>query len=281
MEANAFIDHVPLLSAKIDESPGRFVREAVQASIGRTGLDLVPAAYVETQLAHHGFGVFPRYGFERLLQADPRMLCELLLCDALVYGRVTEWDRTYYGLQSVTSVGAQIVIRRASNGKIIYEAEGYDVSSRGLSKIPTGFSSLVLEPLKGLDNEILTDLARHMAERLIDPLSVKHRPEYLQTELPVILASSHDARRGAISDREILTVLMLGTPKKRATFSIGGRVRDVPMNEVAEGHYVGEFHPLAGENFPAEVIKVRLHDEFGRTSEQLVGYSKVALTRSR
>ena len=73
-------------------------------------------------------------------------------------------------------------------------------------------------------------------------------------------------------------VVMLGTPKKTATFSIGNAVSEIPMNEVDLGHYVGEYFPEAGDSFSNEDIYVYLTDDYGRKSKQKVALSPVSIS---
>ncbi len=280
-DTNTLLDDIPLLSVRLEESPAEYVKDAVETALDSSGLDLVPTGYVNTQLSHHGYRNKGVTDFQKLLKVSPKALCEILLCDVLLYGKVTEWDRSYYAIQSVTTVGVELMMIRANDGKVVYNAIGHDQTSRGITKIPTGLSSIVIEPILGLDNEIIKDLARNVSEKLVAPLSLKTRPEALKTAAPTILASSHDAVSGTISRNEPLTVVMLGSAGKNASFSIGKVIVDIPMNELDPGHYIGDFYPLSSDTFKGEQVTVRLGDDVGRISEQRVGVSTVTLSASR
>ena len=275
--ANQLIDNVPIVSSKLEETPASFVQKQVQAELSRTGVDLVAPGYVEVQLVHHGFGHEGAYDYDAIAKAPPRLWRDLMTADAVLTGTVTEWDRSYYGIQSVSTVGVDLKLIRLADNKVLFSSSAKDSDSRGITKIPTGFSSLVVEPIRGLDNEIISNLARDMVSKMISPLVIKSRPEYLQTAPPSILGSSHDHRGGAIGRNDSLIVVMLGTPKKTATFSIGNSITQIPMNEVDLGHYVGEYFPEPVDRFADEDIYVYLSDEFGRTSKQKVALGPVSL----
>lgn len=276
-DASLAIDKVALLSKSLEESPSTLVQNAVQSELAKTRLDIVSPGLVGAQLAHHGFTHAKQYDYPKILAASPKDLCELLYCDALLYGVVSDWDRSYYGVQTVNSVSIQLRLVRVADGKVLFTSSGDDTESRGLSGIPTGFSSVVLEPIKGLDSEIIADLAGRMVATMIEPLRVEKRPDFLNSSPPAIFASSHDGAGRKVSPRSPLTVLMLGSSGKAAYFSVGEKISQVAMFERDQGHYVGEFYPLAGEDLAQQEVYVHLVDDFGRQSRQRVGVGPVSV----
>jgi hypothetical protein len=207
----------------------------------------------------------------RVFAADPATLCsKVLSCDAVMYGKVTSWDRSYYGVQAVATVGIQLKLISARTKKTLYQIDAKDSDSRGITKGPTGFSNLVIEPLKGLDNEIITDLARSVVDTSIDPLSNRDRPEFLSSSAPFIIASAHDASSGVISKRGTLTVVALGSAGTTASFDLGTTAQGIPMLERAPGHYIGEFVPLSSDSFKDQSVIVTFKDSFGRKTSQRI-----------
>lgn len=278
--ANTALDSVPFVSEKLSDPPAVFVRKLVQSELQKSKLDLVAPAYVDTQLSHHGFGTAPFFNREKLQSTPATALCEMLSCDAVLYGTVTEWDRSYYGIQAVSTVAVHLRMVRASDGAAIFTASAEDSDSRGISKGPTGISSIVLEPIKGLSNTIITDTASRLVTSMIKPVLVASRPEPLDSFPPAIFASSHDGRGRGISVSAPLTVVMLGTPKEDAYFSIGSIIEQIPMVEKDEGHYIGQYYPLAPDRVSAEPVFVYLRDKYGRLSEQKVGMGSVSVQES-
>jgi hypothetical protein len=245
----------------------------------QTGLDLVDTTTVSANLLHNGFGKEDlSYDLERIFATDPRSLCSsVLTCDAVLYGKVTEWDRSYFAIQSTSSVAIELKMISARDGSVLFSSTGADSDSRGLTKGPTGFSDLVLEPLKGLDNKILTDLARSVVTKMLAPLVVTNRPEFLNSSPPAIFASAHDRPEGALGREASLKVLAFGSPDQRASFSIGDYVQRVPMIQKDRGHYIGEYFPLATDSFENQFVTVFLADEFGRSTQQKVGSTPISL----
>jgi len=280
-DPSLLIDNVALVSSKLKQTPAQFMQSAVQSELAKASLDVIPPALVEALLVHNGYDLVGSnpvtVDLKKVFAADPSQICpKLLACDAVMYGKVTAWDRSYYVLQSVSSVGLDLSIVSASTKKVLYELSAKDADSRGLTKGPTGFSNLALEPLKGLDNGIITELGLKVAEKSVAPLDLKRRPEYLNAPAPIIAASSHSSPSGVITHGGKLTVISFGTPGHIATFSIGTVVNGMPLAERSPGHYVGEYVPSPGDSFDNQTVVVTLRDEAGRFTQHTLDKIKVS-----
>jgi hypothetical protein len=282
VDENYLIDNVAIVSSKLKQTPAEFVQSLVQSELSKASLDVITPAVVEAELLHHSFdvpGAKPvRVDLQKVFAAPPSTLCrDLLSCDAVLYGKVTKWSRSYYGIQAVATVALDLSLVSAKDGKVLFHAYAEDSDSRGVTKGPTGFSDLVIEPLKGLDNQIITDLARGVVINAVKPLYVKNRPEFLQSAPPAILASAHDASTGQLFKNGKLTVVALGTPGQSASFSVGSVVQGLPMIERDSGHYIGEYVPLATDRFENAFVTVSLRDQYGRATTQKLARVAVSL----
>ena len=276
-DSELVVDSIPLVSSELGESSTTFVENLVYKELERSGLDVIPHSVVHDNIVHNGLANGLDPNIKKIFELNPKDLCDLLNCDAVLYGKVTAWDRSYYGLQTVNRVAIDLKLVNAATGRTLFDAQGRDTDNRGLSKGPTGWSSLVIEPVKGLDNAVITDLARTVVSKALNPLYVKSRPPMLDSAPPAILASSHDSAEGLISRDRPLTVLMFGTPEQSASFSIGSKVENVPMIEKSTGHYLGEYYPLPNERFEQETVNVYLRDSFGRVTQQRIGLGPVSV----
>ena len=283
IESRLLIDNLSLLSSEQTESPVQIARRQVLSELGKTDLDLVSSALIDIDLPHHGFGREDgSIDFAKLWAVSPKELCSKFInCDAVLYGRLLRWDRSYYGIQSVNTVALELKLVSAKDGKILFESSGEDSESRGITKGPTGFSSLIVEPVRGLDSQIIVELSQETVRKMLEPLRVKKRPQFLDTAPPSLYATSHDSLTGTLTPTKPLVVVAYGTPSNIASFSIGSALRNVPMIETVPGHYYGEYLPLPEESFSAEPVVVRLLDEYGRQTSQEVAIRKVSLAASR
>lgn len=280
-DENLLIDNLALVSEKQRETPAEFMQSLVQSELSNASLDVITPAIVQADLLHYGYatpGSNPvTIDLQAIFAADPREICsKVLSCDAVMYGKVTRWERAYYGIQSVATVAINLKVVSAKTGKLMYEIDAEDSDSRGITKGPTGFSNLALEPIKGLDNEIIQNLARDVADKAILPLSNRSRPEFLKTAPPAILASGHDARSGIVEKRGKVVVLAFGSPGQSATFSVGSVALNIPMLERAPGHYIGEYLSLPEDSFSNQYVVVSLRDEFGRSTSQKIAKTPIS-----
>ena len=282
-DSSYLIDNVGLVSSKLKEPPATYVQKLVQNELSKTSLDVVAPSLIEAQLSHNGFAnKDSSFDLAKIYSMPPKELCEKILqCDAVLYGKVTKWNRTYLGLQTFNSVEMELKLVSAQDGKVLFTSTGADSDSRGISKGPTGFSSLVVEPVLGLDNSIIAELSQSVVKETLKPLFVQNRPEFLNSVPPAIYAAAHDAandsNRGAIKRSNILTVLALGAPGHVGSFSIGNKVENIFMIEKDSGHYIGEYLPIDDESFSNQQVTVCLTDKFGRRTERRIGGNLLSL----
>lgn len=279
-DSDYLIDNVALISSKLKETPSEFIRNLIQNELTKSGLDLISPAVVDANLSHTGYddlSANPPFNLEKVLKSDPKEICtRVLSCDAVVYAKISKWSRHYYAIQSVNTVALDISLISAVDGRVLFRTTAEDSESRGITKGPTGISDLVLEPVRGLDNEIITDLARRVVTKSLAPLKVENRPEFLESSPPAIFASAHDAGGGKIDDKP-LVVVASATPNQDAFFSIGEVIENIPMVEKDDGHYIGKYLPLPTDSFKDQPVRVSVVDKFGRMTSQKIGTGNVTV----
>lgn len=264
--SNLLIDSINPLASLPTSSPTQLARTYVQNELTATRFDVLTPFLVEATLAHSGLtnsdGAFLQ---QKIHALSPQEICEeLLTCDAVLYGTVYDWDRDYYGIESVSSVDIEVVVRSARTGAELFRSRAKDSDRRGISGGPTGFSDIVLEPIRGLDASIIEELAQKTVASIFRPL--RSKPTTPVSGPPSIYAAATDSHHGNFGLAKPLLVLAYGSDAKVASFSIGSVIQDIPMVEKYPGHYVGEYYPLDGDTFSAQTVTVQLRDEFGRTT---------------
>lgn len=257
---NIFIDNIPLLSSKIQETPASLIQGIVETELRKNGFDLLSNAFVRTQLGHHGFVEGSKVKVDELRNAEEKRLGELLSADAILYGSVSKWRRRYWGLESSTTVGVELKLVSAADGREIFVSEGEDTDVRGITGIPTGLFSLIFEPIRALDSDNILKLGERLVKRMLKPLSIKDRDDYLNSAGPAIYGAVHTDR---VSEKESLVVLLLGSPEQEGQFSLSATQR-YPLYEIEPGKYVGNFRLIQGERLELKEVVVTLKDRFGR-----------------
>lgn len=278
-DGSLLVDSVSLISSEVKNSPVALSRKIVLAELKKTALDVISPVLIDIDLPHRNLALPDgKFNLEKIFSVPAKTYCEDFLdCDAVLFGTVKKWDRSYYGIQSNNEVEIELSLVSAKTNKVLFQATANDSEGHGLSKGPTGYSSIILEPLKGLDSEYIEDLARRTISKMLEPLRSNESVIKDTTPPPAILAASHDAVDGKIIKNSPLTVLAFADGGKTASFSIGNYVRNVPMIETSAGHYIGEFWPLPGENFEAQSITISLKDSNNRITKLVVDSGPVSL----
>jgi hypothetical protein len=268
--SNLLIDKVTLISSTPRETPTRFVRTLVQNGIRTTQLEMIDPALIEIELPHHGFGNGDgTFDVTKIRDSKASDICtHQIQCDAVLYGTIHRWERNYYAIQSVNAVEIELELRSAQDNKVLYHARLNDTDSRGIAGVPTGISDLVLEPIRGLDSEIIEDLARSVVTRLLEPLDPQKTARQ-GARLPSIYAATHNADI-RLPPMAQFDVLLFGSPEALASFRIGNSSGDIPLIERSPGHYSGKYFGQPYEHFANQPMFVKLKGRSGLTTEQEV-----------
>jgi hypothetical protein len=283
-EASLAIDSVPLLSSKPIDSPASYVEEAVRTALTHTGMEVVNPSFVRLQLGHHGFVRERVISVPVLLESSPKRLGELLLADAVLYGTVTDWSRSYYGLESINTVGIDLRLVRTADGAELWKASAKESQGRGLSGIPTGFSSLVLEPLKGLDQKNIEQLASKVVNKTFEPLVTKRKAAESSTPGPVLLGAVAFGRlptgqRIGKGAGMRMTILAVASPGKRVSARMISQGLEYGLLEGEPGHYTSEFEvdSIRADRSVREIegvkageVEISVTDEFGRVAKRSI-----------
>ena len=268
-EGRLLLDNFGLISSAVEETPAQIVRKQVITELKKSSLDLVSSTLIDIDLPHHGYAKPDgTLDLERLWQVPASEICSSFLsCDAVLYGTINKWERSYYGIESVNKVAIELKLVSAQPGEVVlYQASGEDSESRGITKIPTGFSSVFIEPIIGLDSEIISRLSNSIVRKILAPLVVANRPVFIDSSPPAIYASSHDGANRKISKEQPLIVVLFGSEGAQSSFSIGSSIESVPMVERSPGHYYGEYVPLQTDKFKDQKVSVSIVDLAGRKS---------------
>ncbi|HMO18840.1 MAG TPA: hypothetical protein PKA63_12170 [Oligoflexia bacterium] len=278
-DGELLVDELPLISSEVKDSPVALARQLVLAELKKTPLDVISSSLIDIELPHRNLAYSDgKFNLERIFEVPAKTYCENFLdCDAVLFGTIRKWDRDYYGIQSVNEIEIELKLVSARSDKILFHSRAKDSESRGLTKGPTGYSSLVLEPIKGLDSVLVEDLARRIISQMLSPLKVKPKSGLDTTPPPAIFAVSHDAIDGKLQKDRPLIVLALADAGNTANFTIGNYLRKIPMLEQTPGHYFGEYWPLDGEKFENQTVFVSIKDEQGRETRLEVDRGPVSL----
>ncbi len=98
--------------------------------------------------------------------ADRTALGELLNCDAMIIGEVSQGS-TFYGVYSKMEAGAKLKMVRSSDGALLWQSEHYAaLQDGGLPLSPISLAAGLFDAARNLEEEqglrVVDDLARRM-----------------------------------------------------------------------------------------------------------------------
>ncbi|MCA8949765.1 MAG: hypothetical protein KDE27_09700 [Planctomycetes bacterium] len=200
------------------------LRADVVGWLQQTGLEVVEPWHIDTQLAHAK--VSPEAARSTESAAG---IAQALGVDAVLYGDVTRWNRSYYVVQSFAEVGLHLTLVDAG-GRRLFETERAESLGAGIGGGPTGYVSAVTAPLAGLSGEHLRELTRSITRNAVADLNGGELgvvPGPLTPKLTVVgLAATHD---GPFRIGERVEVIAVGSPGCEVRFDIGRLRTEVPM----------------------------------------------------
>ncbi len=225
------------------------IRRAFSAHLAPQGRRQIPVARVD----------FVLNSLSAAERADLALVGERLGCGALAQGRVTEASTQFLGVYSRVAAGAEVTIKRASDGELLWEGSHVAASHGGSVPLsPIGVALAVAEAVLNTGEEqhfrMADDLARHLVGSIPDDsIAVLDDPAAPPTPVHLVTAEApksdldgflaglnglpdDDRRarlRGAIKDRRfgalgqnaLLNALIANEPARAEDYLLVGDAR--------------------------------------------------------
>lgn len=195
-------------------------------------------------------------------------LGRLLGVDLLLQPTLLRFGSTYLLVESTANVEIQVELFDAVTGEFLFKTQSSAQSSRGLSGIPTGLSSVALEPLRGLGKGAKIELTRALITHIVNSFDPTYaKPGEETGVLPPVI---HRAEAIYTRQDNRLNVLIQADPDCRTTFYFTGLSGPQPCLESEAGIYRG------GYVFPESILpiglelKVRVIRRDGAAAERLI-----------
>lgn len=256
------INYIPLLGGEDHQAPATLIREKFTANLKSTNLDPILNTQVDHALTENKL-----YDINTLKTMDIQRLEDMLNIDAVIFGELTHWDRDYYVAESSVTVGLRVKMIDVSNKQVLWEHHFVDSERRGITKVPTGYVSAGLEPLRGLSNDLFIELSDDVCRRIVDSIRPEKQSEFQEVTLPSIAHATFQYR----PEKQELLVVAIGEPHISAFFLLGKSGQQIPMTEVSEGQYLGKYQFHSKESFSTGMnVLVRFINVSGQSSTYLI-----------
>lgn len=271
---------------------GGVMQRAVVALLASSALAIEEQWITRSELAHAGFSMQDLQDRKRSSQ-----IASLLHVDAILFGEVYEWDRSYYGVQATQSVGLRVWLVDGATGEELAFAERWRQEGTGITGGPTGYVSIATAPIQGLAGSTLASLAIQVAYDVTEDLLGGAPPESFATAnvrgtLPKLAVVAADPLGGdGLKADQRLSVVAIGSSGGQVSFGIGAYRTRIPMIEVDteedsrgdRSTYVGSYVVQAGESLDAAPIHVHIERKlsdgrvvFGETKTIVAGRVVIA-----
>jgi hypothetical protein len=197
---------------------------------------------------------------------SPQKLGKILGVDAIIYGRITHYDRTYAGIYSKVSVGAAVKMVDAKTNEFLWS--GQHVQSKHQGGVPTTPVGLIITAISTATNIRQIELLRTSDDLFRDMVKTIPGPTVAEASRPpAIKILVHDAVGSPKKAGDIIKVALEGDPHCAASFDIGEFKQAIEMKEIQSGFYEAKYQVQPGDNAHEAIITGYLTDERGNTAQ--------------
>ena len=213
---------------------------------------------------------------EVIFKKSPQELGRILDVDAVVYGDISNFDKIFAVVYSQVSVGAEIRMYDTKTGNFLWSGKHtVRIHEGGISTTPIGLIATVIATSMNVrDIQLLRacdDLFRDMVKTIPMPtIAEALRP-------PVITLLTQDTKNLPKKAGDEIRVVIQGTPKMQAYFNIGDYKKNIDMQEIEPGGYLGTYKVIPGDNVTKAMITGYLRDDAGNTAEWVDAIGTVTL----
>ncbi|MEW5736250.1 MAG: right-handed parallel beta-helix repeat-containing protein [Thermodesulfobacteriota bacterium] len=204
---------------------------------------------------------------QKAYEADPAELCRLLGVDAVVKGKVSNFDKLFAVIYSQVAVGADVAMygkdgTRLWEGKhtVRYHEGGIPTSLLGLAAtiFSTSMNMRQIQLLRACD-----DLFRDMVTTIPAPdVMASRRP-------PVINLVVQDTQDKPKKAGSVITIMLTGEANMTAWADIGQYRTKIALDEKEPGVYVGTYTVMPGDNVADAPLIGFLSDPAGNTASYI------------
>ena len=207
---------------------------------------------------------------------SPQELGKILGVDAVVYGNISDFDKLFAVIYSSVSVGAEIKMYDTKTGNFLWSGQHVArIQEGGISTNPVGIIATVIATAMNLRDIQLLRACDDLFRDMVKTIPVPTRAEALRP--PVITLLTQDTKNMPKKAGDEIKVVIQGAPKMQAYFDIGDFKRNIDMQEVEAGGYLGVYKVIPGDNVTKAVITGYLRDEAGNTAQWVDAVGTVTL----
>jgi parallel beta-helix repeat protein len=213
---------------------------------------------------------------EAINKISPKELGKILGVDAVIYGNISDFDKLFAVVYSSVSVGAEIKMYDTRTGNFLWSGQHVArIQEAGISTNPIGIIATVIATAMNIRDIQLLRACDDLFRDMVKTIPVPTVAEALRP--PVISLLTQDTKNLPKKAGDEIKVVIQGAPKMQAYFDIGEFKRNIDMQEVEPGGYLGVYKIIPGDNVSKAVITGYLRDEAGNTAQWVDALGTVTL----
>lgn len=207
------------------------------------------APYVDVELAvvDEGIARLERSTGRSVAKLRPQEICQEVGCDGLLFGKVTDYQKTFGGVYSRLRAEVEIWMVNVKTGKEVMRVkDSVDYLEGSIPLSPLGAIMSAISSATNLREIQETRMVSELAAKLVAQIPVPAAaPSVRRPQIKELLSN---VAEGPFGSGKIIRVGMQGETGGVASFDIGNFKRGLPMRETQPGVYLGEYAVLPGDN---------------------------------
>ena len=198
---------------------------------------------------------------------SPQELGSILGVDAVIYGDISNFDKLYAVVYSQVSVGAEIKMYDTKTGNLLWSGKHTArIHEGGIFTTPVGMIATVIATAMNVRDIQLLRACDDLFRDMVKTIPVNTTAEALRPTVFITLLTQDTKNLPKKAGDEIRVVIQ-GSPKMQAYFNIGDYKKNIDMQEIEPGGYIGTYKIIPGDNVTKAMITGYLRDDSGNTAE--------------
>ena len=207
------------------------------------------APYVDIELStiDEGILTLERGTGRKAVDMKPQEICQAIGCDGLLFGKVTDYQKTFGGVYSRLRAEVEVWMVNARTGQEVMRVkDSVDYLEGSIPLSPLGAIMSALSSAANLREIQETRMVAELAAKLVAKIPLPAGAPAVRR--PVITELITNVGEGPFGSGKIIRVGLQGEPGGVGVFDIGNFKRGLPMRETQPGVYLGEYAVLPGDS---------------------------------
>jgi hypothetical protein len=201
---------------------------------------------------------------EAISKMSSQELGKILGVDAVIYGEISDFDKLFAVVYSSVSVGAEIKMYDTKTGNFLWSGKHVArIHEGGIATNPIGIVATVIATAMNVRDIQLLRACDDLFRDMVKTIPVPTIAEALRP--PVITLLTQDTKNLPKKAGDEIRVVIQGSPKMQAYFDLGEFKKNIDMQEVEPGGYLGVYKVIPGDNIKNAMITGYLRDDTGNT----------------